>query len=103
MNEYPKDWPKIALRIRDLANNRCQRCGVGPGECYTRFSGKVVSEKEFNRLGKAATRSRLEGERERQEAIAQSRAQFLSPFLSETEMSGDHDEGYFAEVRVLPD
>jgi len=45
MNPYPKDWKKIVARIRDRAGNRCQRCGVGRGERYTRFSGKVVSER----------------------------------------------------------
>lgn len=97
MNAYPKDWAKIAARIGDLASNRCQRCGVGPGELYTRFSGKVVSEKEFNRLGKAATRARLERAKERDEAISRQRARFLSSQISEAEMSGDYDEGYFAE------
>ena len=96
MNEYPKDWPKISSRTRDFAGNRCQRCGVGPGEFYTRFSGKVVSEKEFNRLGKVATRSRRARDKEDEEALNQSRARFLSTFISEAEMSGDYDEGYFA-------
>lgn len=102
MNAYPKDWPKIANRVRDLSGNRCQRCGVGPGELYTRFSGMVVSEKEFNRLGKAATRTRRERDRERQKTIAQKRARFLSPEISEAEVSGDYCEGYFAEGAFYP-
>lgn len=85
-----------------MASNRCQRCGVEPGELYTRFSGKVVSEKEFNRLGKAATRSRRERDKEREEFIARSRAKFLSSEISESEMSGDYDEGYFAEGDFYP-
>src|SRR5260370_14443584 len=100
MNEYSKDWHKVAARIRDLAGNRCQRCGVRRGELYTRFSGKEVSEKEFNRLGKAATRLRRQRDKERQEAVARRRARFLSPFISEAEMSGDYDEWYFAEGGV---
>jgi hypothetical protein len=51
MKLYPKDWKKIAARIRDRSGDRRERCGVGRGELYTRFIGKVVSEKEFNRLG----------------------------------------------------
>ncbi|MDX6501367.1 MAG: hypothetical protein QOG23_4627 [Blastocatellia bacterium] len=99
MNEYPKDWSKIAARVRGLAGNRCQRCSVGPGELYTRFSGKVVSEREFARLGKAATQSRLERDKEHRSALARRKERFLSPYISEAEMSGDYDEGYFAEGR----
>lgn len=25
-SQYPKDWPKIALRIKDKAGQRCERC-----------------------------------------------------------------------------
>jgi hypothetical protein len=97
MNAYSKDWHRVAARIRDLAGNRCQRCDVGLGELYTRFSGKVVSEREFIDLGKAATQSRCERDKERQSAAARNKEGFLSPFISEAEMSGDYDEGYFAE------
>jgi len=75
---------------------------VGQGELYTRFSGRVVSEKEFKRLGKAATRSRLERDQERRKAVALVRERFLSPLISEAEMSGDYDQGYFAEGEFHP-
>jgi hypothetical protein len=94
MNACSKDWHRIAARIRDLAGNRCQRCNVGQGELYTRFSGVVVSEREFTELGKAATQSRRERDKI---AAARNKERFLSPFISEAEMSGDYDEGYFAE------
>lgn len=98
MNAYPKNWSKISARVRTRADNRCQRCGVGPGELYTRFSGEIVSEKEFERLGKAATRSRRERNEQREEA----KKRFLSPLISEAEMSGDYDTGYFADGGFYP-
>lgn len=102
MNSYPKNWKKIAARVGERADWRCQRCQVGHGEIYTRFSGRVVSEKEFKRLGKAATRARRQQEKKRKEAIAQARARFLSPLISEAEMAGDYDRGYFAEGAFYP-
>jgi hypothetical protein len=103
MNQYSRDWPKVAARFRERAGNQCQRCGVRPGEPYTPFSGKVVSEKEFNRLGKAATRSRLAREKEHQEAVARARAKFLSPEISEADMANDYEErGYFVDGGFYP-
>lgn len=102
MNSYPKDWKKIAARAGERAGGRCQRCGVGHGELYTRFSGKVVSEKEFKRLGKAATRVRRARAKERKEALARYKARFLSSEISEAVMAGDYDSGYFAEGAFYP-
>src|SRR5690349_3386084 len=102
MNPYPKNWTKIAARIRDRAGNRCQRCGVGHGELYTRFSGRVVSEKEFKRLGKAATDARRARAKEFKEALARSKARFLSSEISEAVMAGDYDSGYWAEGAFYP-
>jgi acyl-CoA reductase-like NAD-dependent aldehyde dehydrogenase len=101
-NAYPKDWPKIAARVRDRAGNRCQRCSVGPGEDHNRHSGRVVSEKEFNRLGKAATRSRLQRLKDQGEALRRAKERFLSPLITEAETSGDYDQGYFAEGGYYP-
>jgi hypothetical protein len=102
MNKYPKDWKNIAARVGERAGGRCQRCGVGHGELYTRFSGRVVSEKEFKRLGKTATRVRRQQAKERREAVARARAHFLSSEISEAEMAGDYDRGYFAEGGFYP-
>ena len=96
MNKYTKDWRKIRARAAQRAGCRCQRCGVGYGEPYTRFSGRVVSDKEFKRLGVTATRTRRQA-KERKEAIDQARARFLSSEISEAEMANDYDRGYFAE------
>lgn len=101
-NTYPRDWPKIAARIRDRAGNRCERCGVGPGETYNRRSGRVVSKKEFERLGKEATRARQRRVKAHEEALRHARERFLSPLISEAEMSGDYDQGYFAEGCYYP-
>jgi len=101
-NKYPKDWKKIAARARERAGGLCQRCGVGYGELYSRFSGRVISEKEFKRLGNAATRARRKEAKKRKEAIAQARARFLSPLISEAEMAGDYDRGYFVEGAFYP-
>lgn len=87
---------------RSRPDCHCQRCGVRYSELYTRFSGRVVSEKKFKRLGKAATRARRQEAKEREEAIAQARAKFLSPLISEAEMAGDYDRGYFAEGAFYP-
>jgi hypothetical protein len=89
MNTYPRDWKKIAARAGERAGWRCQRCRVGYGELYTRFSGRVVSENEFKRLGTTATRARRQEAKKRDEAIAQARARSLSPLISEAEMAGD--------------
>jgi hypothetical protein len=101
-NSYPKDWPKIVARIRDRADNRCERCGVGPGETYTRRSGKVVSKKEFERLGRAATRTREQRLKDQEEALRRAKERFLSPLITEAETSGDYDQGYFAEGGYYP-
>ena len=102
VNSYPKNWKKIAARIGERAGWRCQRCQVGYSELYTRFSGRVVSEKEFKRLGKVATRVRRQQAKERRKAIAQAKARFLSPLISEAEMAKDYDLGYFAEGDFYP-
>src|SRR5215217_2221774 len=102
MNKYPKDWQKNAARARERAGCLCQRCGVGYGKLYTRFSGRVVSEKDFKRLSKAATRARRQEAKKRKDAIAQARARFVSPLISEAEMAGDYDRGHFAEGAFYP-
>ena len=99
---YPKDWQKIVARVRDHASNRCQRCGVGPGEAYTRQSGKVVSQKEVERLGKEATRARLHRMKDYEEALSRAKERFLSPEITEAATSGDDDRGYFAEGGYHP-
>ena len=33
---YPKDWKAISKRIRDMADNKCQKCGVPNGEIISR-------------------------------------------------------------------
>jgi hypothetical protein len=101
-NTYPRDWRKIVVRIRDRAGNRCERCGVGPGEPYTRMSGGVVSKKEFERLGKEATRARLKRLQEHEEALSRAKERFLSPLITEAETSGDYDLGYFADGGYYP-
>ena len=102
IESYPKDWTKIAARIRERAGNRCERCGVAPGEPYTRFSGRVVSETEFERLGKVATEKRRQRNTERRDAITRARKRFLSPVISESQMAGDYENGYFAEGGFYP-
>ena len=102
MKTYPKDWTRIRARAAHRAGRRCQRCGVGYGELYTRLSGRVVSEKEFKRLGKAATRTRRQQAKERKEAIDRTRAKFLSSEISEAEMANDYDRGHFAEGTFYP-
>ena len=97
LNTYPRDWQKIVARVRNRAGNRCERCGVGPGEPYNRRSGRVVSKKEFERLGKEATRARLQRLKEHEEELRRAKERFLSPLITEAETSGDHDRGYFAE------
>jgi hypothetical protein len=52
--------------------------------------------------GKAATRARRQEAKKRKEAIDQARARFLSPLISEAEMAGDYDRGYFAEGGFYP-
>jgi HNH endonuclease len=101
-NTYPKDWPKIVDRIKDRAGNRCERCGVGPGEPYTRRSGRVVSKKEFERLGKEATRARLQRLKDHEGSLRRAKERFLSPLITEAETSGDYDRGYFAEGGYYP-
>jgi hypothetical protein len=99
---YPKDWHKIADRIGERAGHRCERCGVGEGESYNRHSGRVISQKEFERLGKAATRARKQRLAQQEQALRQARERFLSPYISEAHMSGDFDTGYFAEGGYYP-
>lgn len=101
-NAYPKDWRKIVARIRDRAGSRCERCHVGPGEPYTRFSGRVVSQKEFERLGKEAPRARRQRLKLHEEALLRAKERFLSPLITEAETSGDYDHGYFAEGQYYP-
>ena len=102
LSTYPKDWQKIVARVRHRAGNRCQRCGVGPGETYTRQSGTVVSQKEFERLGKEATLARLHRMKDHEEALRRAKERFLSPLITEAETSGDYDRGYFAEGGYYP-
>ena len=101
-SSYAKDWRKVAARIGERAGHRCERCHVGEGETYNRNSGREVSQKEFERLGKAATHARKQRLRQQEEALRQARARFLSPYISEAEMSGDFDNGYFAEGGYYP-
>jgi hypothetical protein len=101
-SSYPKEWLKIRARIRERAGNRCEQCGVAEGETYNRRSGRVVSEKEFQRLGKAATRAREQRVRQYEEALRLARERFLSPLISEAEMAGDYDRGYLAEGGFIP-
>lgn len=101
-NTYPKDWRKIAARVQDRAGNRCERCGVALGEKYNRRSGKVVSKKEFERLGKEATQARKRRLKEYEQALRQAKERFLSREISEAEMAGDYDRGYFAEGGYYP-
>lgn len=39
MNDYPPDWPQIALRIKEAAGGKCERCGhahdPAAGYCLT--------------------------------------------------------------------
>jgi hypothetical protein len=101
-NTYPKEWRKIVTRIRDRAGNHCERCGVGPGQRYNRRSGRVVSKKEFERLGKESTRARLQRFKAQEEALRRAKERFLSPLITEAEMSGDYDRGYFADGGYYP-
>ena len=101
-NTYPKDWQKIVARVRDRAGNRCQKCGVAPGETYTHQSGRVVSKKEFERLGKEATQARQRRLKDHEQALRRAKERFLSPEISEAETSGDYDRGYFAEGGYYP-
>jgi hypothetical protein len=41
-------------------------------------------------------------DKKRKEALAQAKARFLSPLISEAEMAGDYDRGYFAEGAFYP-
>jgi hypothetical protein len=59
MSKYPKDWKRIAARAAERAGCRCQRCGAGYGELYTRFSGRVVSEKDLYELAKILGHSNI--------------------------------------------
>jgi hypothetical protein len=102
LNTYPRDWQKIVARVRNRAGNRCERCGVSPGEPYNRRSGRVVSKKEFERLGKEATRARLQRLKDYEEALRRAKERFLSPLITEAETSGDYDRGYFAEGGYYP-
>lgn len=36
---YPKDWPRISLRIRERAGQRCEFCGVANGALGGRLKG----------------------------------------------------------------
>ena len=58
--KYPKDWPAISLRIRELAGNKCEECGIpnhvfGVRDKYGRFE-------EIEDEGYAESRS-MEGEK----------------------------------------
>lgn len=101
-NRYPKDWHRIAAPIGERAGHRCERCHVGEGETYNRHSGRVVSQEEFERLGIAATQSRKERLKQQDEALRHARERFLSPYFSEAQMSGDFENGYFAEGGYYP-
>jgi hypothetical protein len=101
-SRYPKDWSRIATRIGERAGHRCERCHVAEGEIYNRYSGRVVSQKEFERLGRAATRARKQRLERHEEALRQAKERFLSPYISEAQMSGDFDNGYFAEGGYYP-
>lgn len=37
---YPKDWPAISRRIRERAQNKCERCGVPNGVLIARGTGR---------------------------------------------------------------
>lgn len=84
---YPKDWAKISARIRERAGHRCEECDAKDGELLDCNTGDVVSEGKYAKRKTAAERKYYENR----------------PKINlESLMSGDYDNGYYAEGEFYP-